>query len=68
MKIAIICYYHVDATISLVKYLKKLDGECHGSPTSNRARRRGGVERTRRAPAHSSAPVRPLRKMDPPLL
>jgi glycosyltransferase involved in cell wall biosynthesis len=27
MKIAIICYYHVDATISLVKYLKKLDGD-----------------------------------------
>lgn len=25
MKIAIICYYHVDATISLVKYLKKID-------------------------------------------
>jgi glycosyltransferase involved in cell wall biosynthesis len=25
MKIAIICYYHVDATISLVKYLKKAD-------------------------------------------
>lgn len=25
MKIALICYYHVDATISLVKYLKKLD-------------------------------------------
>lgn len=24
MKIAIICYYHVDATISLVKYLKKI--------------------------------------------
>lgn len=25
MKIAIICYYHVDATISLVKYLKKTE-------------------------------------------
>lgn len=25
MKIAIICYYHVDATISLAKYLKKVD-------------------------------------------
>jgi glycosyltransferase involved in cell wall biosynthesis len=25
MKIAIICYYHVDATISLVKHLKKID-------------------------------------------
>jgi glycosyltransferase involved in cell wall biosynthesis len=25
MKIAIICYYHVDATISLVKYLKQVD-------------------------------------------
>src|ERR1035437_11184822 len=27
MKIAIICYYHVDATISLVKYLKKINND-----------------------------------------
>jgi glycosyltransferase involved in cell wall biosynthesis len=27
MKIAIVCYYHVDATISLVKYLKKIDSD-----------------------------------------
>lgn len=27
MKIAIICYAHVDATISLVKYLKKIDSD-----------------------------------------